>query len=96
MVRPLFRMKELRPICMLKPISIIKLMFKKWQRLGVEGVNEVEPVIGQGVTLSQPVTGTLLIHLNGHWRPNQTETISILGCLTVNNKPYKKMKNLMK
>lgn len=36
---------------MLKLISIIKLMFKKWQRPGVEGVNEVEPVIGRGVTL---------------------------------------------
>lgn len=75
---------------MLELISIIKLMFKKWQRPGVEGVNEVEPVIGRGVTLSQPVTETQLIQLNGHWRPIQTETISILGCLTVNRKPHKK------
>lgn len=70
---------------MLKLISIIKLTFKKnkkRQRPGVEGVNEVEPVIGRGVTLSQPVTGTRLIHLNGHWRPIQTETISILGWVT--------------
>lgn len=71
---------------MLKLISIIKLMFKKWQRPGVEGVNEVEPVIGRGVTLSQPVTGMPLIHLNGHRRPIQTETISNLGFLTVNKK----------
>lgn len=44
---------------MLKLISIIKLMFKKKRRkskrAGVEGVNEVEPVIGRGVT---PFTAT--------------------------------------
>ena len=58
-------------------------MFEKWQRPGAEGVNEVEPVIGRGVTLSPRLTGTPLIHLNGHWGPILTDAISILGWLTV-------------
>lgn len=49
------------------------------QRAGVEGVNEVETLIGRGVTPSRPLTGTRLIHLNGHWRPTQTQTISSAG-----------------
>lgn len=58
-------------------ISIIKLMIKeKCQRPGIEGVNKVEPVIGWGVTLSQPVTGMLLIHLNVHRRPEFDSLLS--------------------
>lgn len=88
-------MKEQYPFACSKLISIIKLVSKKkkdgvvvvvvgeegggQQRAGVEGVNEVETLIGRGVTPSRPLTGTRLIHLNGHWRPTQTQTISTAG-----------------
>lgn len=78
-------MKEQYPFACSKLISIIKLVSKiggGWgvgRGAGVEGVNEVETLIGRGVTPSRPLTGTRLIHLNGHWRPMQTETISFEG-----------------
>lgn len=71
---------------MRKLISIMKLVVKKRPRSGAEGVNEVEPVIGRRVTLSRPLTGTRLIHLNGHWRPIQTAAISNAGCPSANKK----------
>lgn len=78
-------MKEQYPFACSKLISIIKLASKKGgflvvvggqQRAGVEGVNEVQTLIGREVTPSRPLTGTRLIHLNGHWRPTQTQSIS--------------------
>lgn len=66
-----------RPPRTFKLINVIKQVVKTMlQRRWREGVNEVKPLIGRGVTLSQLLTGTRLIHLNGHRRWIQTQTLA--------------------
>ena len=51
---------------MFKVINVIKPVVKTMVQSPCRGgVNEVKPLIGRGATLSQLLTGTELIHLNG-------------------------------